>query len=171
MPLLSPNRRTGSTLVISIVLALSLLFVGGVAASITERTGDGTVGKVTKTTVTNAGGVYNAQGGVNHFAPEGTTTGKFTVDVKDKSVEELNYFGSTFCLVPKKGKTEPEAVTKSFNGTASVAGKDKAKVKVRLPKNHLGCDLSLISTVLRPGDGVEQSEIIVRKMTLSATAS
>lgn len=169
----SPTRRTGTALVVITITALSLLSASAVGAFIGDRYGDGTVGKVTKTTVVNAGGVYSAQGGVNHYAVAGKKLGAFTVDVKDKSVSEINYFGSTFCFVPntKKGETEPVAVTKSFSGTESVAGKAKAKVKVRLPKGHLGCDLSLIATVLRPGDGIEQSEIIVRKMVLSAGAS
>ncbi len=167
----SPNRRTAPVFALVLIVAISLLSAGGAAAFLAQRTGDGKMGKVTKTTVSNAGGVYSAQGSVNHFAIEGTKNGTFTVDVKDASVEEINYFGSTFCFVPKSTSGEPEAITKSFNGTKSVDGRTKAKVKVRLPGNHVGCDLSIIATVLRPGDGITQTEIIVRKMVLTATAS
>lgn len=169
MRALSPSRRS-ALFVASVIAVLSLLSVSTVSAFVGERYGDGTLGKVTKSTITNAGGVFSAQGGVNHYAIEGKKKAVFTVDVKDGSVDEINYFGSTFCFVPDAETGEPEAVTRSFDGTKSVKDKKTAKVQLRLPNGHLGCDLSLIATVLRPGDGTEQSEIIIRKMVLTATA-
>ncbi len=163
MPSFRVTRRRASILIIAVA---SLLMIGGVGAA-ANRSGNGKIGKVTKTTVTNSGGVFSAQGAVNHFAETGTRNGAFTVDVKDKTVAEVSYYGSYFCLVDDAGNT----TTKSFNGTASVEGRARAKVKTKLPAGHLGCDLALTATVLRPGQGDAQAEIILRKMILTATAS
>lgn len=169
----SPNRLTGSVLSIVVAVALSLLSAGAVFALAATPSGDGTIGKITKTVVKNTGGVYSAQGTVNHFAESGKKFGVFTIDVKDKSVAEVTYFGSYFCFVPSTeiGVTEPEAVTESFSGDGSVDGVEKIKTRVRLPKGHLGCDISVIASVLRPGEGDIQTEIIVKKMVLTATAT
>ncbi|MEE9414555.1 MAG: hypothetical protein V3V01_04660 [Acidimicrobiales bacterium] len=161
--MIAPHGTRRILVVLGLVAALFVVSVGAVMAA--TRVGEGITGKTSKVIVKDTGGVFNAQGTVRHFAESGTRTGKFIIDVKDESVSDVNYFGSFFCLTAKG-----DTLTKGFDGTVSVAGDTKAKVKTKLPKGHLGCDIALTALVLRPGQGGAQAEIIVHKMVLTAGA-
>lgn len=152
---------------IFLTTALLVVFLGSTAYGVGSIVGDGNLERPTTVVVKNTGGVFNAQGTINHFVETGLRYGAVTIDIKDKTVLEADYFGSYFCFIDEGADT----ITKSFSGTVSVANKEKGEVLIKLPRKHVGCNLVLTASVLRPGQGVVQEEIVLKKMVLTADAT
>ena len=154
-----------SSLILITTAALVMAFATA-AYGLGAIVGDGNLDKPAVVTVKNASGQFNASGTVNHFAEAGQRKVTFTIDVKDKSVLEANYFASSLCYTDDG----EDPVLKSYSGTVDVAKKVKGEILAKLPRAHVGCDLAMTALVLRPGQGIEQNEIVVKKMVLTADA-
>lgn len=153
-----------SSLILITAAALVVAFATA-AYGLGEIVGDGNLEKASVVVVKNSSGQFNASGTVYHYAEAGQRKATFTIDIKDKSVLEANYVASSNCYFE-----DGDPVWKPYDGMVTVEKKEKGEFTIKLPRKHTGCDLSMTALVLRPGQGIVQTEMVLKKMVLTIDA-